>query len=135
VVTENWSFKKKNNKPGDVHSVNPLDILLFNKFRSLNKYSELARNMSWDDFIKFVFEDAIVSKGSGMKRYLTFVCYDMYSEEVSLRFIVNANTHEIIQTIHLELATINRQVTSKEYVDNFYLAGNKSTDHRLYASL
>lgn len=131
----NWSFKKNNNKPGEVHTVNPLDLLLFNKFLSSEKYRKLAKNITWDDFTKFNFEDPIVSGGNGLKRYLTFVCYDMYGITVSLRFIIDKTTHEVIQTIYLELAITNRKVTSKIYVDDFHLAGNKSTDPRLYAHL
>lgn len=131
----NWSFKNNNNKPGKIYRVNPLDILLFNKFLSTKKYSELAKNMTWDDFTKFNFEDPIVSGGSGFKRYLKFVCYDMYGIIVNLRFIIDKTTHEVIQTIYLELAITNRKVTSKIYVDDFHLAGNKSTDQRLYANL
>jgi hypothetical protein len=135
VAIENWSFKKNNSKPGDVEIINPLDILLFNKFKSLGKYSELANNMTWGDFQKFNFEDPIISKAENFKRYITFVCYDMYGKEESLRFIVDSTSHHIINTLHLDLASINRQVTSKVYVDNFYLAGKKPTDQRLYASL
>lgn len=135
MAIENWSFKKNNSKPGNVHSVDPLDILLFNKFISSNNYNELAKNMTWEDFQNFIFEDPIVSKDKGLKRYITFICYDMYGKEVSLRFIVDSAAHQIIKTLHLELATINRKVTSKIYSDNFYIAGNKPTDQRLYASL
>ena len=135
MAMKDWSFKSMNNKPGNIQSVDPLDILLFNKLKSTKLYSKLVINMTWDEFQQYTFEVPTVSGGNGLKRYIEFICYDMRGENVELSFAVNEESHDILKLLLLELTIANKKVSSKRYTDNFYLAGNKSTDKRLYANL
>lgn len=135
MAMKDWSFKSMNDKPGSIQSVDPLEILLFNKLKSTKLYSKLAKNMTWDEFQEYTFEDPTVSGGNGLKRYLKFICYDMCGRNVELSFIVNAESHDILKSLLLELTIVNKKVSCKRYTDNFHLAGDKSTDKRLYANL
>ena len=117
---KDWSFKT-GQKNGQIIHYSQIQVLLYNRLMTSRLHVHLLDKIDLTQFLSATYEMS-VTKTRSNKRYLEFVWYDLYDEEVKIRVLVDENTELEFQSLHFDLLCSNRQVSNKVFSDPYYKA-------------